>query len=129
MDREDSMIPWEYDRVMQTRERIDKIPYLNFPEDWEVAVIPPFSGATVRFLVRRKGSKKGRVSVYADFDSRLGYSMDAEGKPAPYWEVYPVGEDVGRCSLHDTKYLLAMIERSLQEAEQEALPPEEEGVS
>lgn len=84
------------------RDSIDSIPYLSFPSEWQIKVIPPFSGAMVRFMVKLPtGVSK---SVYADFHDALG----AYGKP--YWEVYPVDDDIGRCDISDTETLLQLIE-------------------
>lgn len=90
-----------------------QMPFLRFPESWEVAVIPPFAGAMARFLVRRR---EANVSVYADFYNRLGYMG------APYWEAYPGAdlEGVDRFMLNETDELLAGIEASL--TAQEARP-------
>jgi hypothetical protein len=40
---EDFMIPLEYDRVMETRKRYEKIPFIRFPADWDIKIVPPFS--------------------------------------------------------------------------------------
>lgn len=93
---------------------IDKIPYIQFPADWEVSIIPPFMGAMVRFLVRRNDKPDNNVSVYMDSMNRLGhYGEDDQGNPIPYWEIYPYGEDTGRCDLNDIPRLLEMIAETL----------------
>ena len=84
----------------------DKIPAIQFDADWQVKVIPPFSGAMVRFLIL-KGSKQ--ASIYLDcYDvlARVGH---------PYWEVYPVADDVGRCDIDDIEQLLVLIRRALED--------------
>lgn len=83
------------------RESIGQIPFIRFPADWQVQVIPPFGGAMARFRVRLPSGKE--KSVYLDFYDRLGYCGH------PYWEVYPYGDDVGRCSINETDELLQMI--------------------
>lgn len=80
------------------------VPWLRFPTDWEVQIIFPDTGAVIRFLVRQ-GNR--RVSVYGDYFDCLG----AFG--APYWEVYPYKQDVGRCPISDSRELLRMIRDSL----------------
>ena len=83
------------------RESINTIPFVSFPADWSVQVIPPFGGAMARFRVKLpSGATK---SVYLDFYDRIGYYGE------PYWEVYPVGDDVGRCDMADTAELLRLI--------------------
>jgi len=83
-----------------------KLPFLSFPVDWEVKIIPPFNGALARFLVRKKGTDK-IVSVYFDAYNRLGvYS-------GPYWEVYPVNGYEERCSYDNPERLLELIEKGL----------------
>lgn len=61
-------------------------PWLQFPPELEVKVVPPFGGAMARFYVRFAGcpdEEKG-VSVYWDCKDALGFMN------APYWEIYPV---------------------------------------
>lgn len=83
------------------REVIPRIPFLRFPADWEIQIIPPFLDATVRFMVRLPN---GEIrSVFLDTRNSLGYW---EGH---YWEVYPYRGDIGRCSLNETEKLLEMI--------------------
>ena len=82
---------------------VNKMPYIKFPNSWEVKVIPPFGGAVVRFQVKKpSGDWK---SVYLDCYDRLGYMG------YPYWEVYPVDGDVRRCEMNDVDELLKLIKR------------------
>lgn len=92
---------------------VREIPYIAFPADWKIAIIPPFGGAIARFLVRRKDTDK-RVSVYLDCYDRLGCYGE------PYWEVYPHDGDVYRCAMDETDLLLSAIEHSLAQIEKEA---------
>ena len=95
----------EFDREFETREWIKKIPYIKFPADWEVQIVPPFSGAIARFGINNK------VSVYLD-----GYDILAlVGEP--YWEVYPHKGDVYRCAMNDVDDLIMAIQESLDEQE------------
>ena len=90
------------------RDAVSKMPKLKFPSDWDVTIIPPFGGAMARFTVDLPcGTHK---SIYADFHYALGYygPINSE-KPTPYWEVYPVHGDVGRCDIDDTEELMRMI--------------------
>lgn len=86
-----------------------KIPFLKFPEGWEILMRPPMLGAMVRFSVRDSRSGKNEVSVYLDCHEMLG----AWSKP--YWEAYPgaPGGDTGRCLMEDTEELLKMIKAGL----------------
>ena len=89
------------------REAINVIPFVKFPADWLVQVIPPFAGAIARFRVKLpSGTVK---SVYLDFYGRLGYYCNDDGSDKEYWEVYPYQDDVGRCDMADTDTLLEMI--------------------
>lgn len=102
----------EYDRVMQTRDRIKLMPWINFPRNWSIRILPPFSGACVRFQVRNNEMCPW-VSVYLDMDQNLGY-YGVSGKE-PYWEVYPVDEDVVRCAKDDIESLMVVIKKSLKQ--------------
>jgi hypothetical protein len=107
---------WDVEARAKWRERSALIPYLQFPQHWEVAVIPPYAGADARFLVRCGNAK---VSVYLDFDGNLG-AMDE-----PYWEIYPLDGDACRYLLNETNALLEGIAMSIQE--QATPPPPAEG--
>ena len=98
------MIPFHYDRYMETGKWRNEIPFIKFPSDWEIQITPPFSGATVRFRVKKGDA---HVSVYLDCYDRLGSCGQ------PYWEVYPYEGDVFRCLMDETDLLLTAIERSL----------------
>lgn len=91
---------WKVEDAQQWRET-ENIPWIQFPADWQIQVIPPFSDATVRFRVKLPDGRE--KSIYLDTRNALGY-MDY-----PYWEVYPVGEDYGRCHMNDITQLLNLI--------------------
>ena len=86
------------------REWASKVPAITFDAGWLVKVIPPFAGAMARFIVEHNEKK---ASVYLDVNDSLGYMQK------PYWEVYPVDGDTGRCSMGDTDELLALIRRAI----------------
>jgi hypothetical protein len=81
-----------------------KIPYLKFKETWEVKIVPPFTGAMIRFWVKH-GNKE--VSVYLDCLDNLGFV----GKP--YWEVYPVDNDAARVLMENVDELFNIINSEL----------------
>ena len=85
------------------RDEIGHVPFIQFPADWHVQVIPPFHDAVVRFRVKLpNGDVK---SIYLDRRNTLGYWEYDE----PYWEVYPYRRDVGRCGMQEIDELLRMI--------------------
>lgn len=98
---------WRIEGDEQWREWIDHIPYISFPPDWQIKVIPPFSGAMARFWIKNGDNN---ISIYLDTYNRLGYWGDG-----PYWEVYPYRDDVGRCDMGDIPELLRMIQEALDE--------------
>jgi len=98
----------EYDSLMKTRERAVEIPFLSFPNDWEVKIIPPFGGAAIRFIVKKRDYK---ASIYLDFDDMLG----CHG--SPYWEVYPVDGDTERVDKDNVEGLMQAIRNSLASQE------------
>jgi hypothetical protein len=86
---------------------IEKIPAVTFDPEWAVKVIPPFGGAMARFVVL---SGPHRISVYLDVNESLGL-WGGE----PYWEAYPIADDVARFSLNDTDGLMAAIRAEVVE--------------
>lgn len=84
---------------------IKKIPFIKFPADREVKIIPPFGGALIRFLVKKNESEN--ISVYLDVYGRLGAVEN------PYWEVYPYHDDVVRVDMENVEELLQRIQEAL----------------
>lgn len=87
-------------------EECASIPYIQFPADWKVKIIPPFGDAVVRFVVELPSGKT--KSVYLDCRSSLGYFGGVD-KPTPYWEVYPHRGDTARCHRENVELLLSYI--------------------
>jgi hypothetical protein len=84
-----------------------EIPFLQFPSDWEVKVIPPFGGAIVRFMIRKENAN---VSVYLDCYGELGAVNE------PYWEAFPsIDGDVHRSLMSETDDLLEAISISIED--------------
>ena len=81
-------------------------PFIRFPPEWEVRIVPPYGGAIARFYVRYGDNQ---CSVYLDCYNRLGYFG------APYWEVYPIDNDTARVPMEDVPGLLELIRQSLEE--------------
>ena len=96
----------EIEKQEDWRNWIANIPTLTFDPDWQIRIIPPVSGALVRFQVT-KG--KAWVSVYLDVFDALGFVG------TPYWEVYPVNDDTARCLMNETDELLDFIRQSLEQ--------------
>lgn len=84
-----------------------ELPFINFPADWEVKIIPPFSGAITRFIIRHKERPNKTVSVYFDGYAELGVMNQ------PYFEAYPIGPDVGRYYMDEVELMLKEIEEEL----------------
>jgi len=104
---EQQMARYKIEVEQEWRETGDAIPFISFPTDWQVKVIPPFGDAAVRFVVKLpSGMTK---SIYLDVRDSLGFFGGVGNEPTPYWEVYPYLGDVGRCAMGDTKGLLEMI--------------------
>jgi len=101
---EKELIPYYYDNIMESEKWVNEIPFIKFKKEWEVKIIPPLRGATVRFLVKLLDRE---VSVYLDCHNRLA-SMEN-----PYWEIYPYDNDIFRCDMNDTESLLKAIEHTL----------------
>lgn len=92
------------------RDEIPLIPFIQFPQDWLVKIIPPFGDAVVRFEVKLPSGKT--KSIYLDSRDSLGIVGHS------YWEVHPYQGDCGRCDIREVAELLAMI---ADESEEEAV--------
>ena len=94
------------------REWAQKIPSVRFDSDWDVRVIPPFSGAIARFWVS-KGDN--HVSVYLDAYSKLGWVYDSNDEPIPYYEIYPAPDgDAKRYYLSEVNQMMSDIRTVLE---------------
>lgn len=83
------------------------LPFLRFPPEWQVQLIPPTNGAAVRFRVRLYESARP-ISVYLDLDENLG------SFGGPYWEIYPNSEgDAERFAASEVDELIAAINVAL----------------
>ncbi len=89
----------------ESMEWIDKIPWIRWPNGWDVKAIFPFAGVMVRYLVRdpETGSE---VSIFLDCHKSLTIH-------APCWEVYAYGDNTMQCEIDDVDTLLSIIRRSL----------------
>lgn len=104
----DIMLHAQMSKEFEWEKWLKEIPYLTFPEHLEVKVIPPFTGAIIRFLIRDKKYHEAEVSIYLDCYSILGASSE------PYWEIYPYEQDVFRCGMNETKELIEGVEHSIK---------------
>ena len=100
----------ETEQVFEWDKWRGKIPYLDFKEEWQVKVIPPFGVGIIRFLIR---SGDAEVSVYLDCYDMAGYVRE------PYWEIYPYKyeRDYWQCQrygLNETDKLIEGIEESIK---------------
>ena len=93
-------------QVMTTfeyRKWASEMPAINFKEEWDVKMLPPFGGAVARFSIECNGK---HISVYLDcYDMLACYGE-------PYWEMYPYEDDVARFPMADVKSLLAGTTRT-----------------
>ena len=107
---EDSMIIAKYDNLQECRGWGARIPALHFEREWDVKIIPPFGGAVIRFHINHNGK---HVSVYFDGYSELGYMVDENDKPIPYWEYYD-GEECYRYYIDESEQMMEDIKRFLE---------------
>ena len=87
-----------------------KLPAFHFDKEWDVKIIPPFGGAVIRFYINHNGK---HVSVYLDGYSELGYVVDENDKPIPYFEYYD-GEECYRYYMDESEQMMADIKRFLE---------------
>ena len=80
-----------------------QIPSLNFKEEWDVRIVPPFAGAVARFQITHNNKF---VSIYLDWFDRLGIVGQ------PYYEIYD-GENTERYLLNESDKMMKDIEKIL----------------
>ena len=94
---------YEIEDKQSWREEMEVIPFIQFPADWKIQVIPPFGDAVVRFRVQLPSGNER--SIYLDSRESLGIYGNLE----PYWEVYPHRGDTARCGINEIDTLLEYI--------------------
>lgn len=109
MDKADRYKLYDVEKSFEWDKWRQQIPYLSFDPNWLVRAIPPFSTGVIRYNLKHKDIPHGFVSIYLDCYDCAG----CVGKP--YWEVYPVDGDCGRCLLDETEKLLDYIRTSFDE--------------
>lgn len=86
------------------RKWCQEIPYIKFPENWEVKAIPPFGGVIIRYIIKHENPNSERISIYLDCYGELGIVDE------PYWEIYPdIDGDAYRCRMNDIEDLLERL--------------------
>jgi len=107
-DTKKLLISSQITKEFEYQKWIEEIPFFSLPEDFMIQVIPPFNGAVVRFRIAHKNSPNKYISVYLDCYDLLGIFGE------PYWEAYPIGEDVHRVPLKDINELIEIIINELK---------------
>ena len=104
MNMELTRLRYKIEDEQHWRGEIKVIPFIQFPSDWKVQIIPPFGDAVVRFRVKLPSGKE--KSIYLDSRESLG----VYGDPLEtYWEVYPYRGDTARCGMREIDKLLDYI--------------------
>ena len=105
--QQDDDLRMEVESKWQFEEWRKEIPYLNFKEEWDVKIIPPYGKAMVRFIVKVGDV---RISVYLDCYEKLGLDK-------PYWEIFPAKDgDTERFPIDEADGLINAIDASLKTA-------------
>ncbi len=81
--------------------------FFTLPVGFEIAIIPPFSGATGRFLIRKTGGGDDYISVFIDHHDMLGYFGE------PYFEAWPIAGDIQRWPLNQSEEMIAAVVKEL----------------
>lgn len=103
------MLSVKMEEAYEWRKWMGEIPYINFPENFLVLIVPPFGSAVVRFWVRDKNIPDSHVSVYLDCYDELGYM----GRP--YWEIYPFKDgEPERYLMNDVDGLIEGLKAALK---------------
>ena len=99
------------------------MPSFSLPSGLQFKIIPPFGGATCRFIINCESDPDIQVSVYFDTENALGYFGMLNDDPIPYWEIYPVflthppsieKKDVRRFAINDTDSLIKAAVASIE---------------
>ena len=93
---------------------LNEIPFIDFPDNFLVKIIPNFAGSVVRFRIKDKNKEDSpEMSIYLDCYENMGMYYGENDKPSPYWEVYPHFGDVFRCGINEIESLIEGIQQGL----------------
>ena len=106
---ESSMIISDYERLQESKKWAKEMPFLHFEKEWNVKIVPPFSGAIIRFYIDHNGK---HVSVYFDAYSELGWMYDENENPIPYFEYYD-GKECYRYLMDESEKMMEDIRKFL----------------
>ena len=106
---EERNIIYECEKIQEYDKWRKEIPSLHFDKEWNVKIIPPFSAAIIRFCIEHN---EKWVSVYFDAYSQLGYMVDDDNNPVPYFEYYD-GEDCYRYYMNESEKMMGDIRNFL----------------
>lgn len=101
-DLNDTIIISKYESLQEYRKWGGRLPAFNFDKEWDVHIVPPFGGAIIRFCIKHNDKQ---VSVYFDGYSELGYMVDENDEPIPYFEYYD-GTDCHRYYMHESEKMM-----------------------
>jgi len=108
----DMMVSARYDEEFETLKWVNSLPYLSFPADWLIKIVPPFVGAVIRFRVKKATTPANQdISIYFDGYNNLGMMGGS------YWEIFPWNEDTARFKLGEEAEMLEAIEQALKDLE------------
>lgn len=108
-DFETTMAIAKYDGLQETKKWAKELPVLHFEKEWDVKIIPPFGGAVIRFCIDYNDK---HVSIYFDAYSELGWVVDKNGNPIPYFEYYD-GEECYRYYMDESEKMMEDIKNFL----------------
>jgi hypothetical protein len=100
---------YEVAEAFEWRKWAKEIPFIDFPAEWLIKAVPPFSGAVIRYNIKHKEIENSFVSVYLDCYSILGVMGE------PYWEIHPdEDDDCERFYMNEIDELLEGIRKSFE---------------
>lgn len=93
------------------------MPYISFPPEWEVKLIPSIF-PDLRLNIKRKNDREAKVSVIFETGEKFEHPLIND---VPAWEVFPLIE-IGRqievwpkyCRMNDIDSLLKLINEVLE---------------
>lgn len=89
-----------------------KIPYITFPSNWEICVMPFFAGCVIRYMVRDKNDHSKKATFFLDCQNALyDYSKRELVFDEPFWTTNLNSE---KYKLNDVEKMLEIIDKSFK---------------
>lgn len=97
-----------------TMEEIFSLPWVSFPADWEIKLMPNYAGSAIRLQVRRAGKESASISIIYDLHGGVagvdGQTWEGYALNAPKSDEYPELSEPFRAKRDDLNKIIKICQ-------------------